>query len=215
MDRRLCSFSFQQRRLWRTCQLLSLRLLIHPFPFGRPSWLKFFRWCLRHCASSPLVLATLTSLPLLFLSDSRSVLDILFFPPVFPFSSCSLAHLAGTVFFLFLEWVPGHLFLPVNDVAGELTRRSALLLPSSVPCSFSLTSHVHSSFFSDWRRIVSSNFFDTQVPTISTEELVLIRRARCVLSHLRCNEYSLLLNSYLSRIGRTENPLCRAFGYSI
>ena len=54
--------------------------------------------------------------------------------------------------------------------------------------------------FSDWRRTVSSKFFDTQVPSISTEELVLPRHARCVLSHLRCNGHSLLLNSYLSRI---------------
>ena len=38
--------------------------------------------------------------------------------------------------------------------------------------------------------------------------------ARCVLSHLRCNGHSLLLSSYLSRIGRIENPFCRACGCS-
>ena len=36
-----------------------------------------------------------------------------------------------------------------------------------------LTSRIHSCLFSDWRRTVSSKFFDTQVPSISTEELVL------------------------------------------
>ena len=58
------------------------------------------------------------------------------------------------------------------------------------------------------------SIFDTQVPSISSEELVLPRHARCVLSRLRCNGHSLLLGSYLSRIGRIENPLCSASGHS-
>ena len=70
------------------------------------------------------------------------------------------------------------------------------------------------AFISDWRRTVSSKFFDTQVPSIFTEELVLPRHARCVLSRLRCNGHSLLLGSYLSRIGRIENPSCSACGHS-
>ena len=53
-----------------------------------------------------------------------------------------------------------------------------------------------------------------QAPSISTEELVLPRHARCVLSRLRCNRHSLLLGSYLSKIGRTENPSCSACGQS-
>ena len=68
--------------------------------------------------------------------------------------------------------------------------------------------------FSDWRRTAPSEFFDTQVPSISTEKLVLPRHARCVLSRLRCNGHSLLLSSYLNRIGRTENPSCSACGHS-
>ena len=112
-------------------------------------------------------------------------------------SSCSIR----------LQWVPGHSFLPVNDTADELARRGALLAPSAIPCSLSpLISRIHSRLFSDWRRTVSSKYFDTQVPSISTEELVLSRHARCVLSRLRCNGHSLLLGSYLSRIGRIENP---------
>ena len=43
---------------------------------------------------------------------------------------------------------------------------------------------------------------------------MLPRHARCVLSRLRCNEHSLLLGSYLSRIGRTENLSCSACGDS-
>ena len=87
-------------------------------------------------------------------------------------------------------------------------------MPSVIFCSFSpLTSSIHSCLFSDWRRTVSSKFFDKQIPSISTEEFVLPRHARCVLSRLRCNGHSLLLSSHLSRIGRIENPSCSACGY--
>ena len=78
----------------------------------------------------------------------------------------------------------------------------------------SLLLSVVSTLFSDWRRTVSSKFFDTQVPSISTEELVLPRHGRCVLSRLRCNGHSLLLGSYHSRIGRIENSSCNACGHS-
>ena len=110
---------------------------------------------------------------------------------------------------------PGHSFLPRNDAADELARLGAVLAPSGIPCSLSsLISRIHSCFFSDLRRTVSSKFFDTQVPSISTEELVLPRHARCVLSCLRCNGHSLLFSSYLARIGRIETPSCSACGHS-
>ena len=155
---------------------------------------------------------------LLLLSDSRSVLAILFSPPSFLlsqtlwqiwqelsfFSSCSIR----------LKWVPGHSFLPGSDTADELARRGALLVPSAIPCRLSpLISRIHCRLISDCRRTVSSKYFDTQVPSISTEELVLPRHARCVLSRLRCNGHSLLLGSYLSRIGRIENSSCSACGH--
>ena len=155
----------------------------------------------------------------LLLSDSRSVLAILSSPPsfllsqtlwqiwqeLFFFSSCSIR----------LQWVPGHSFLPGNDTADELARRGALLAPSAIPSILSpLISRIHSRLISDWRRTVSFKYFDSQVPSNSTEELVLSRHARCVLSRLRCNGHSLLLGSYLSRIGRIENSSCSAFGHS-
>ena len=152
---------------------------------------------------------------LLLLSDSRSDLATLSSPPSFllphtlwhiwqglpSFSSC----------FIRLQWVSEHSFLPGNDAADELARKGALLTSSAIPCSLSaLISRIHSCLFSDWRHTVSSKFFDTQVPSISTEELALSRHARCVLSRLRCNGHSQLLGSYPSRIGRIENAFCSA-----
>ena len=160
-----------------------------------------------------------SAISLFLLSDSRSVLAILSSPPSFLLSQTlwqicqELSSLSSCI--IRLQWVPGHSLLPGNDAADELARRGALLAPSAIPCSVSpLISRIHSRLISDWRRTASSKFFDTQVPSISTEELVLPRHARCVLSRLRCNGHSLLLGSYLSRIGRIENRSCSACGHS-
>ena len=77
--------------------------------------------------------------------------------------------------------------------------------------SFSSISCIQSCLFSDWRCTVLSKFSNTQVPT---EELVLPHHACCGLFRFRCNGHSLLLSSYLSRIGRIENPSCSACGHS-
>ena len=87
-------------------------------------------------------------------------------------------------------------------------------MPSAITCSHSpLISRIHSSLFSDWRRTVSSKFFDTQIPSIFTEELTLPGHARCALCRLRCDGHSLLLGSYVSRTDRIENPSCSACGH--
>ena len=119
-------------------------------------------------------------------------------------SSCSIR----------LQWVPRHSFLLGNNMVDELVRQGVLLASSAIPCSLSpLISRIHSSLLSDWRHTVLSKFFDTQVSSISTEELVLPCHAHCVLSHLCCNGHS-LLSSYISRIGRVENPSSSTCGNS-
>ena len=103
---------------------------------------------------------------LLLLSDSRSVLATLPFHPSFLLSQ-TLWQIWQELFSLFscsirLQWVPKHLFLPGNDMADELARLGVLLVPSATPCSLSpLISRIHSRLFSDWRRTVSSKYFDT------------------------------------------------------
>ena len=51
---------------------------------------------------------------------------------------------------------------------------------------------------------------------MSTEELMLPRHSLRVLSRLRCNGHSLVLNSYLSRIGRVylSRVVCEVLAYT-
>ena len=53
---------------------------------------------------------------------------------------------------------------------------------------------------------------DALTTTPSRRYLTTTSHARCVFSRLRCNGHSLMLSSYLSRIGRIENPSCSACG---
>ena len=151
-------------------------------------------------SSSYLTLATLFSLPSFLFPQSLWQI----WQELSSLSSCSIR----------LQWILEHAFLQGNDAADELAKRGMLLVFSAIPCSLSpFFTRIHFSLFSDWRRTVSSKFFYTQVCSISTEELVLSRHARCVLFRLRCNGNSLLLSSYFPRIGRIQNRSCSACGH--
>ena len=80
-------------------------------------------------------------------------------------------------------------------------------MPSAIFCIlFPLISRIHSSLFFGTGGVLSLFNFSRQVSSISTKELVLPCHGRCILFRLCCNGHSLLLSSYLSRIGRIENP---------
>ena len=113
---------------------------------------------------------------LLLLSDSCSVLATLSSPPPIYLSQTLWQELSSvSSCSIRLQWIPRHSFLPGNNEADELARRGVLLAPSAIPCSLSpLTSRIYYSLFLDWRHTVSSKFFDTQVPLISFEELVML-----------------------------------------
>ena len=78
---------------------------------------------------------------------------------------------------------------------------------------FLLLSLVSTLVFSRTGGTLSHLNFLTQAFSIFTEEFVLPRHARYVLSRLRCNGHSLLLGSFLYRIGRIGNPSCSACGH--
>ena len=79
-----------------------------------------------------------------------------------------------------LQWVSAHSYLPRSNAADKVARQGALLMASAIPCSLSaLTSRIHSCLFLDRRRIISSKFFDTEVSSVFTVELVLFRHTRC------------------------------------
>ena len=149
-------------------------------------------------------------------SDCRSILATLSPPPSFLLSQTlwqiwqELSSLSFCS--IRLQWVPGHSFLPGNDAADELARRGALLAPSAIPCS--LLPLVSTVVLSRTGGVLSHRSSLThkfpQFPPRSLCSLVML----AVLSRLRCNGHSLLLGSYLSGIGRIENPSCSACGHS-
>ena len=128
LDRRLCSFSFWQRRLWHTCQQLSGNEVTLYFSAGSV-YSSFSAEACTILQALLLVSAAPTSLPLplssyltLALSSSPSFLLPQSLWQIWQelsyVSSCSIR----------LQWVPGYLFLPRNDAADELARRRALLV---------------------------------------------------------------------------------------
>ena len=68
------------------------------------------------------------------------------------------------------QLVSEHSFLPGNNAADELARLGVLLVPSTIPCSFSpLISRIHSCLFSYWRRTI---LLTLSLPRSSIDDLV-------------------------------------------
>ena len=115
--------------------------------------------------------------------DSCSALATVFLPSFLLPKTFWQEPSSPSSFTIKLQWVPGHSFLQGNNVAGELARRGALLVPSANSCSLSpLTSRIHVCLFLDWRHTLSFKFFDTKVPSVSTEKLALPHHAHYALS---------------------------------
>ena len=94
-----------------------------------------------------------------------------------------------------LQWISRHSFLPGNDAADELAGWGVhLCFLQSLVVSF----------------LLYPLLCFLRLETVFTEELALPRHACCVFPRLHCDGHSLLLSSYLSRIGRIENPSCSA-----
>ena len=75
-----------------------------------------------------------------------------------------------------------------------------------MPCS-------HSSLISGWRHTVSSEFFDTQFPRFPPCNLGFYVILAVFSLAFAATDTSLLLSSYLYRIGRIENPSCSPCGH--
>ena len=200
-------FFFWQGRLWRTCQLLSGTETTLPFLGGSIC----SSFSVEICAILQALCWSRQHQQVCHFFLFSSYLNLALSSPLFFLLLQSLWQIWQKLFSLFsciirLQWVPGYSFLPGNDATDELARQRALLVPSAILCSLSsLISRIHSWPLPDWRCTISSKFFDTQISLFSTEELVLPRQARCVLSRLRSNGHSLLLSSHFFRIGRIEN----------
>ena len=79
-------------------------------------------------------------------------------------------------------------------------------LTSSLTSSYSAPASISIQLQLSWVHLRSHSF----AATLSSLSLQL----SSVLSRFRCNGHSLLLGSYLSRIGRIEYPSCSACGHS-
>ena len=218
LDRRLCSFSFWQGRLRRTCQLF---FLWPRFPFRQAQYVPVF----------PLKPAPFCTLFAGLGSTNKSAISLLFsyyLTLILSSPPCPLLHLfsylklcgrSGRNCLLSPPALSDYNWSPDTRFSRGTTRLMSwpdgerYLRPLQSLVVSLLLSVVSTLVFSRTGGVLSHQNFLTQAPSISTEELVLPRHARCVLC-LRCNGHSLLLSSYLSMIGRIENHSCSVCGHS-
>ena len=191
----------------------ALTVVLRPlFFFSRPSMFKFFRSSLRHCSRSLLVSAAPTSLPLLFSSYLTLALSLHpVLSSIFPFTL-----IYGRNCFLSIPVLSGYNRSPDTHFSRETTRLMSwqdgeryLHPQQSLVVSF-LLSLISTLVFSRTGGILSHLNSSTHTSSLD------FHRGTCALSSCslcslsRFNGHSLLLSSYLSRIGRIENPFCSA-----
>ena len=121
-----------------------------------------------------------TSLRLSFCPRHTVSSSVFLFYPKLP--CFSLSHFSLLLYYQATMGLRTLISRGATRLTDKLARRGALLVPSAFPYSHSpLISRIHTCLFSDWRRTVLSNCFDTQVPLMSTKELVLHCHIHCVL----------------------------------
>ena len=112
----------------------------------------------------------------LLLSDSRSVLTTQSSPPSFLYLKLSGRSDRNSLFSSVLSGYNGSLGTRFSRGTTQLMSWPDKYWYSCALQSLvisRLLSLISTSLFSEWRRTVSSRFFDTQFPSVSTEELVL------------------------------------------
>ena len=149
----------------------------------------FLFWQVKFIQVFPLKPALFCKLSTSVSSTKRSAISLLF--SLYPLRR----------FFFYLKFSVGNSFhFPLRTGYSEPTdthfsRETTRLMSwaGRVRCGFLLQSHVvsplttrmQSSLFSEWRSTVSPKFFDTQVPSVFTEQLLLPRHSRLCCKRLQ------------------------------
>jgi len=149
------------------------------------------------------------------------------FPNLFPIGPCPPFHglgvsptkvLLGCLGLLLLPLLPCSSMFPVgsrsrwtyrNELADPLAKTEETLHFAHVSSTLApVIAKIRHTRYITWRRNLSHKSLFCQIPSFSSEELVLPRLFRCELSWLRCLGYNLLLSFYVRSMKRKENFSC-------
>jgi len=140
--------------------------------------------------------------------------------PKFFWDIWDLSDTLSSLVALSFQWVPPAVMLDFQEMNGQ-TRSPKPEQHSPIPmfpaqCLLAPTiTKIRHTRYSLWRLIFLITPSPARSPSVSSEELALLRLIRCELYRLRCHGHSLLLFSYLYMIKRKENSSCRACGHPL